>query len=58
MQIKLGLPHYPEKVPILEKFCAKITLAICIIPDESILNQLEVVKLNVYGIHLFQYQIV
>ncbi|XP_044509521.1 uncharacterized protein LOC123228248 isoform X4 [Mangifera indica] len=41
-EIKLGLPHYPEKVPILEKFCAKITLAICIIPDESILNQLEV----------------
>ncbi|KAJ0089376.1 hypothetical protein Patl1_33066 [Pistacia atlantica] len=40
--IKLGLPHYPQKVPILEKFCASIALACSIIPDESILNQLEV----------------
>ncbi|KAJ0027885.1 hypothetical protein Pint_36533 [Pistacia integerrima] len=41
-EIKLGLPHYPQKVPILEKFCASIALACSIIPDESILNQLEV----------------
>lgn len=45
MQMKLALPR---TVHLLEKFCASITLGICLIPDESVLNQLEVIKLNVH----------
>lgn len=42
LQIKLVLPHYPRTVCILEKFCTSATVASCVIPDESIPNQLEV----------------
>ncbi|ESR43047.1 hypothetical protein CICLE_v100108862mg, partial [Citrus x clementina] len=41
-EIKLVLPHYPRTVCILEKFCTSVTVASCVIPDESVLNQLEV----------------
>ncbi|KAL5806155.1 hypothetical protein ACOSQ4_028888 [Xanthoceras sorbifolium] len=41
-ELKLVMPHYLQAVHILEKFCVSITLASSVIPDESILNQLEV----------------
>ncbi|KAK3223079.1 hypothetical protein Dsin_010104 [Dipteronia sinensis] len=41
-EIKLVMPHYLQTVHMLEKFCASITFASSVIPDESILNQLEV----------------
>lgn len=39
-------PNYPQIEPIVKKFCARITLASCIIPNESRLKQLEVIRLN------------
>ncbi|KAM7261915.1 hypothetical protein ACFE04_020992 [Oxalis oulophora] len=53
MEMKIKTPCYPEKVSVLEKFCASIVLASCVIYDESILNQLEVfINVNSLNAHL------
>ncbi|GAV67143.1 LOW QUALITY PROTEIN: DUF1162 domain-containing protein/Chorein_N domain-containing protein [Cephalotus follicularis] len=41
-EIKLLIPHHPESISIFEKFCASFSVASFIIPDETILKQLEV----------------
>ncbi|KAK8498349.1 hypothetical protein V6N12_032902 [Hibiscus sabdariffa] len=41
-EVKLVKPNYPHTISIVKRFCACITLASCIIPDESSLKQLEV----------------
>ncbi|XVF23437.1 hypothetical protein REPUB_Repub13aG0038400 [Reevesia pubescens] len=41
-EVKLVKPNYPHTISIVRKFCAYITFASCIIPDESRLKQLEV----------------
>lgn len=46
MQIKLAIPYNHQTVRVLDKFSASITLASCVIPEEAILNQLEVIHLN------------
>ena len=45
-QVKLVKPNCPRTISIVKKFCAGITLASCIIPHESRLKQLEVIRLN------------
>ena len=40
--MKIMVPHHTQTVSVLEKFCPTITLASCVILDESILRQLEV----------------
>ncbi|KAJ8775429.1 hypothetical protein K2173_023194 [Erythroxylum novogranatense] len=42
VQLKLLIPQHPQTITILDKFSASITLASCIISDESILKQLGV----------------
>ncbi|KAJ7978120.1 putative Vacuolar protein sorting-associated protein [Quillaja saponaria] len=41
-EIRVMDSDYSREFSILEKFCASITVAFCVIPDESILKQLEV----------------
>ncbi|XVE86346.1 hypothetical protein DITRI_Ditri18aG0027900 [Diplodiscus trichospermus] len=41
-EVKLVKSNYPQTIPVVKKFSACITLASCIIPHESKLNQLEV----------------
>ncbi|KAA8547313.1 hypothetical protein F0562_003823 [Nyssa sinensis] len=41
-EMKIIIPHCPQAISVLEKFCAETTLASCIIPDDSIQKQLEV----------------
>ncbi|KAK6259268.1 hypothetical protein SCA6_013742 [Theobroma cacao] len=41
-EVKLVEPNYLQTISIVKKFCACITLASCIIPNESRLKQLEV----------------
>ncbi|XP_022765514.1 uncharacterized protein LOC111310374 isoform X3 [Durio zibethinus] len=41
-EVKLVKPNYPYTISIVKKFCACISFASCIIPDESRLKQLEV----------------
>lgn len=42
LEVKIRVPDYPQTTQVLEKFCASITLMDCIIPDDSILKNLEV----------------
>ncbi|KAF5748859.1 putative vacuolar protein sorting-associated protein 13B-like isoform X3 [Tripterygium wilfordii] len=41
-EMKLKIPSHLGTISVLERFCSSITLASCIIPDESVLKQLEV----------------
>ncbi|KAK3033804.1 hypothetical protein RJ639_034375 [Escallonia herrerae] len=48
VEMKMSMPYCGRTVPILEKFSASIAMASCIIPDESMLNGLEVRSLFGY----------
>ncbi|KAM3684567.1 hypothetical protein ACJW31_11G053600 [Castanea mollissima] len=41
-EMKIMAPHHTQTISVLEKFCPSITLASCVIMDDSILRQLEV----------------
>ncbi|XP_059429987.1 uncharacterized protein LOC132163636 isoform X3 [Corylus avellana] len=41
-EMKIRVPHHTQTISIFEKCCPSITLASCMIMDESILKQLEV----------------
>ncbi|KAE8077724.1 hypothetical protein FH972_016258 [Carpinus fangiana] len=41
-EMKMRVPHHTQTISIFEKCCPSITLASCMIMDESILKQLEV----------------
>ncbi|XP_021627253.1 uncharacterized protein LOC110625875 isoform X2 [Manihot esculenta] len=42
IELKLVISQHAHTITILEKFCASITFALCIISDESILKNMEV----------------
>ncbi|KAJ6776637.1 PROTEIN SORTING-ASSOCIATED PROTEIN putative (DUF1162)-RELATED, partial [Salix koriyanagi] len=42
IELILITPQHAQAISILEKFCASVTLASCIISDQSVLKQLEV----------------
>lgn len=46
VQMKLMKIHPFQELPLLEKSSLLIKLASCIVPEESILKQLEVFKFN------------
>lgn len=48
LQLILITPQHAQAISILEKFCASVALASCIISDQSVLKQLEVIKLKSY----------
>jgi hypothetical protein len=44
LQITIVNSDQSQKISILEKFCASFFMAFCLIPDESILKQIEVIS--------------
>lgn len=45
VQVTLNDPLLPQGLSVVEKFSASISLAHCLIPDEMMLKQLEVILL-------------
>jgi hypothetical protein len=48
LQLILITLQHAQAISILEKFCASVALASCIISDQSVLKQLEVINLKSY----------
>lgn len=42
MQMEITVPDHNQPISVIEKFCPSITVASCVILDESISKQLEV----------------
>lgn len=45
VQMRLTKIHSLQELPLVEKTSLRIKLASCLIPEESVLNQLEVIKI-------------